>query len=156
MVDDLFDMIEGSMSELRTDIEKIPITERVHLLFIQQRYEETVTDLAKFCSEPPHESELSVETLRAGLDKMMHKFNEIAAEVSPLIAEIRRTAGKIGTELLSKILSSTGNVMNYCIAKLIKVTEELGKNIGIQGYSIGVGIGGYLTFAINYAPVSIK
>jgi len=43
-----------------------------------------------------------------------------------------------------------------CIAKLIKVTEELGKNIGIQGYSIGVGIGGYLTFAINYAPVSIK
>ncbi len=155
MVDDFVSKVMSALDSVKLEMEATPAAERVPLLYILEQYQTGVVDFAKYCAEP-HGSPIIPKDVRNNLEIMMHGLNTIGSDVGYWIGEIREKAGKTGVMILAKLLSLVSNLVRDCLDKLIATVKAAGKEIAITGYSIGVGIGGYLTFGINFAPIESK
>lgn len=152
MANDLVSKVTTALDSVKTEIEGTPASERVPLLYILEQYQTGVVSFAEYC-ESPHDSPIIPNNVRNKIEEMMHGLNTIASDVGYWIKEVREKASKTGVMILTKLLTLVSNLVRDCIDKLILVTEGVGKNLAIAGYSIGIGIGGYLTFGINFAPL---
>ncbi|MBA7681624.1 hypothetical protein ES703_89964 [subsurface metagenome] len=152
MVDDFVSKIKSDLDSVRLEIEGTPAAERVPLLYILGQYQAGVVDFAEYCAKP-HNSPVIPRDVLEKVEEMMHGLNTIGSDVGYWIGEIREKASKTGVMILAKLLSLVSNLVRECLDKLTAIATVAGEEIAITGYSIGVGIGGYLTFGINFAPI---
>lgn len=151
MVSNLVDRTKEHIAELRAEIGNAPVVDVALLEYVVGQYEATIMELVEFCVHPGT-SPIKPSLVQGRIEDMMFRLNSIASTMAPVITRIRETAGEIGRGILNKLFSLVSNIVRDCISELTKVTRASGVDIGIQGFSIAVGIGGFLTFGINFAP----
>ncbi len=155
MANNLVPTVKAALAGIKTEMENTPAAERVPLLYILQQYETGLVSFAEYCTQP-HDSAIIVDEVRNKVVALMHGFNDIASDVGYWISEVREKASKTGVLILTKLLTLISGLVRNCIDELIAIVRAAGEELAIVGYSIGVGIGGYLTFGINFAPIEAK